>query len=176
MTTRTKTKTKTKAKAKAKAPKAAATRSRKPRGYDRSHPWFYVLGGEPLPVDQVVPEKPYEPVTERKAPTFDDLDDTKRALEHAVARYEDLVNRGEDALSSYEKMFDNDPGDGEDDGPRYKAIHGALAAAYNGVLHQRSRLAYLRKALKGQGRPLLLIDGIEPPPRPKRPGRRRDRS
>jgi hypothetical protein len=164
-----------KSKPKSQAPAKCRHRMLTWRDYAPGHPYYYVLGGTPLPVDRIVPARDDKPIGgSGKPPTFEELDAEKARLDREIKRYEDLVARGADALTSYDKMYDEDRR--RDDGePVCLAIHSALAGACNAILYLKRRIAYLRKALEGQGRPLNLITGIDPPPRRKGRPRTQDK-
>jgi hypothetical protein len=86
------------------------------RGYDPGHPWYYILGGRPLTVEEIEgnPSGNFLSLETKKLPK----DQKKRALallrlqaevEKAsavdLARYEEIVAKGKAALSRYDILM-----------------------------------------------------------------------
>jgi hypothetical protein len=133
-------------------------------GYDPGHPWYYFLGGTPvgpdaiptllLGEDRVGMPKRKKGVTRREQMTRR-LAGAETALAADVVRYEELRDKGDDALTPYEVRV-GDVVDGT-----CRAIHSALALKYNHILLGKGVVRRLLVMLGGQP---VVRDAPAPPP------------
>lgn len=117
------------------------------RGYDPGHPWYYILGGRPLRVDEIEgnPSSNFLRLVTKKLPK----DQKNRALallrlqaeaEKALAvdraRYEEIVAKGKAALSRYDILMGY-------------GLETALFLKHNHITYQKSLLAEIKAQLNG---------------------------
>lgn len=120
------------------------------RDYDPGHPWHYLACGDratPVPFDAIPPARDYDRSLERELPrptakrivrAREILASERRDLEEARCRYEDVIARGADALSRY----DRDIAYGGND---ELARAGTLALLFNQIAWRRGRIAFLER-------------------------------
>ncbi len=116
-------------------------------GWDPGHPCYYKHGGPIMPADQIWGyrlELPHKLAKirigdKRKAMATDLLAKARESLKQTILRYEDVVNRGAEALSHYDRTiaFQND-----DD-----ALQGSLALIFNHICYDKGTIAVLCKEL-----------------------------
>lgn len=116
--------------------------------YDPGHPWHYLKRGDgatPIPLDRFPPPEIQahaditlpKNATRRRAALAELLDQQTRHLEQAKARYQELLDRGVECLSEYEKDVCHD-GDTE------LAWASAVAIRFNQICFSTSRIAQLQ--------------------------------
>ena len=142
-------------------------------GYPPSHPWYYKLGGEPLPVGkiegrtaaqasavyEVAQNKPLPADPKARARKIEaKLASWRENLDHDIKRYEELVEKGNDAVSEYDRSFDD-----EDDEGRCTALHDALSLTHNHVSYAKGMIVALAKLLAETDGP-----ATEAAPKPKK--------
>ncbi len=120
------------------------------RGYGPGHPWHYLPDGDnapPVPFDDIPPAEDYgrslerelpKPATKRIIKARGLLAEERRDLEQARARYDDVIARGADALSRYDREIAYG---GNDE----LARAGTLALLYSQISWRRGRIAYLER-------------------------------
>lgn len=125
-------------------------------GFAPGHPWHYIRRGDnapPVPFDDIPPAEDYGRSLERELPkpaakriikARQILEAERRSLEQARARYEDVIARGAEALSRYDREIAYG---GNDE----LARAGTLALLFNQISWRRGRIAYLEQL---QSRPL----------------------
>lgn len=124
------------------------------RGYDPGHPWYYILGGRPLRVDEIEgnPSSHLLRLETKKLPK----DQKKRALDLLqlkaqaekalaldIARYEEIVAKGKATLSRYDILMGY-------------GLETALFLKHNHIHYQKSLLAEIKAQLNGHQK--LLFD------------------
>ncbi|MBX3396718.1 MAG: hypothetical protein KF841_15280 [Phycisphaerae bacterium] len=125
-------------------------------GYRPNHPWHYLGDGDnapPVPFDDIPPAEDYDGSVERDLPkpaakriikARQLLDAERGGLEQARTRYEDVITRGVEALSRYDREIAYG---GNDE----LARAGTLALLYNQIAWRKGRIACLEQL---QSRPL----------------------
>ena len=106
-------------------------------GLKPGHPWYYIKGNPPLPVEAITPSD---------ASLYDNLPQDRHKLEAmlsaasadltpAIARYQELLEKGGNALSDYELKSMTHP------------LSSALAYKHNHIAHQKGLIVALEDAL-----------------------------
>ena len=116
--------------------------------YDPSHPWYYLERGDhrpPTPVDEIPPSPnvgdfierrlPKNPVQRRKR-LLEFLESERRQVDCDKHRYQEIVERGADALSGYDRAIAYG-------GDLELARASALALTFNHVSFGLGRIAWL---------------------------------
>ncbi len=119
-------------------------------GYEPSHPWHYYRLGDhaaPMALESIPPSlnagedlaarMPKSPI-KRKIFLKDTLDAERCCLQEDQRRYQDLVERGAEALSSYDREIAHG---GNDE----LAVASALALTYNRISRALGRIAWLER-------------------------------
>lgn len=126
------------------------TRSMSGTHYEPGHPWHYLKAGDhaaPIPFDDIPPAEDYDRSLERELPrptarrlikAQEILAAERRDLEQARHRYENVLARGADALSRYDREIAYG---GNDE----LARAGTLALMFNQIAWRRGRIAYLEQ-------------------------------
>ncbi|HKQ47578.1 MAG TPA: hypothetical protein VJZ71_05885 [Phycisphaerae bacterium] len=119
--------------------------------YDPSHPWHYLAEGDaaaPVPVDAIEPDIDVGKFIERELPknhvkrkeklrTL--LEQESQRVAHDKRRYQEIVERGAEALSRYDREIAH-TGD-------EIAVATALALKHNHIRYGLGRVAWLQRAL-----------------------------
>lgn len=134
------------------ARKAHAGADRSRTSYDPGHPWHYYRGGDnadPLPVDAIPPnldagrfiesDLPKNPAKREKR-IRELYDEELRRLQDDERRYQEIVERGAEALSRYDREIAHS---GNDEMARATA----LALKFNHIALARGRIAWLEQRL-----------------------------
>lgn len=120
--------------------------------YGPGHPWHYYRLGDnavPMPVDAIPPAKGLEHTFDRELPkrgpkrlvmARELLDAERRGLEADQQRYLEIVERGADALSRYDRVIAHG-------GDLEMARASALALTFNHVAWRLGRIAVLEREL-----------------------------
>lgn len=118
--------------------------------YSPNHPWHYIREGDnaiPVPFDEIPPAADYGCSLERELPkpaakriikARHLLGSERGGLEEARTRYEDVISRGVEALSRYDREIAYG---GNDE----LARAGTLALLYNQISWRRGRIAFLEQ-------------------------------
>ncbi|MDX2199488.1 MAG: hypothetical protein SF069_11025 [Phycisphaerae bacterium] len=126
------------------------------RGFAPNHPWYYLPDGDnqpPLPVDQIAPfaaegapvrEKLARKAVKREQQLRDLLAREEAALAERIARYADVVQRGADALSKYDREIAYG-------GNLELARASSLALFVNQISWLKGRIAWLKRELEAYG-------------------------
>lgn len=142
------------------ARKAHAGTDRNHTNYDPGHPWHYYRGGDnapPVPVDEIPPnfdagrfiesDLPKHPAKrEKKIREF--LNEERHRLEDDEHRYQEIMEKGAEALSRYDREIAHG---GNDEMARASA----LALKFNHIALGRGRVAWLEQQLREDGRELF---------------------
>lgn len=125
--------------------------------YEPTHPWHYYHEGDnaqPIPFDQIEPSNEYVRCTKHDLPKSTAkriikarqlLEFDRRELEQAKAHYEDVISRGAEALSRYDREIAYG---GNDDIARASTI----ALLYRQIAWRLGRIAYLERISFAVGR------------------------
>lgn len=123
--------------------------------YPPNHPWHYLGEGDnapPVPFDDIPPAENYDGSVERDLPkpavkriikARQILEAERTGLEQARLHYEDVIARGAEALSRYDREIAYG---GNDE----LARAGTLALLYNQIAWRKGRIAFL-KCTQGMG-------------------------
>lgn len=118
--------------------------------YPPNHPWHYTREGDnasPVPFDDIPPAEDYgrslerdlpKPAAKRIVKARQLLETESRDLREARTHYEDIIARGADALSRYDREIAYG---GNDE----LARAGTLALLYNQIAWRRGRIAFLEQ-------------------------------
>ncbi len=119
--------------------------------YDPGHPWFYLPQGDerlPIPLNEIQAnptlmatfnEKLPRDAKKREQKLRESLEAERTGLESDKLRYQEIVERGAEALSEYDRTiaYENDE----------IARAGSLALTYNHLCHRLSRIRWLEMQL-----------------------------
>ncbi len=124
-------------------------------GYPPNHPWHYLSEGDhapPVPFDDIPPAENYDgsveqdlpkPAAKRIIKARQILEAERTGLEQARLHYEDVIARGTEALSRYDREIAYG---GNDE----LARAGTLALLYNQIAWRKGRIAYLERCTSPQ--------------------------
>jgi hypothetical protein len=116
--------------------------------HDPGHPYYYVNGRTPVPVDEIVPTNNVGVFGKRGRRVLEDeLAEARSELSRAVVSYSELVGLAGRAPP---------PADGVP--PQCKAVHKNLAHLHNHVAYFRGRILTLERMLAGLPRQKSLFD------------------
>lgn len=120
----------------------------RPPSYEPGHPWHYYREGDaakPIPADEIEPASDCDwsfagslpkNAAKRNEKLRTLLDDQRRQLAEDKARYQDLIDRGADALSEYDRTIAHG-------GNIELAWASAVALKYNHIRYGLGRVAWL---------------------------------
>ncbi len=118
-------------------------------GYEPSHPWYYKNGGRVLSVDEI---KPYPDLVKSEKEKYankkpEKLQELRKqfqlTLDKDIKRYQELVEKGDDAISDYDKKMGY-------------GIETSLSLKHNHIAYNKSQLQAINE---------LLLNDNEPPPK-----------
>lgn len=148
--------------------------------YEPSHPWYYHLGGKPLRVEEIataslsagsihssISRWPSDPGKQR-ARLAEVLEREKAELAARIARYTEVVDRGPDVLSGFERTRQRE-WENSDAGDRAcSPYHSTLSLVHNHVVYSMGRVAAIEHMLAAleQAAPAV---AKAPQPAPERP-------
>ena len=122
--------------------------------YPEGHPWFYLFGGKPTPAEKIIPRAEMQIVgfyfekritkKNRRADLDRELEWAEKGLRQDIERYNDLLTRGTDAVSDYDKNI-------ACGGDVKMAVAVALGLVHGHIMWDRSKVLCLRKELEKEG-------------------------